>query len=846
VTREVVRIKLELASANQSTLEHDIQVYKDMTGAVGFSSIDWLGTEGGYNVLVTISGFTLEFLFQICKRKISLKTILLLLHQVISRLEDLHAKDYVYGKITPKNLHMGQGKFGAQVSVTSLGHAKKYMVQGPHQGSSINVADRYASINTHKGIPNSYCDDFESWWYVMLHFCRGSLPWEGDTCPEAILEKKDNTTPEELFHGFPSEFASSLGYIKSLPPGGKPDYKYLRTIFWDLFTRLSFAKDYTFDWTFHKHHPDCMESVQYGEGGLLAQLKGPSEITQQQIENEVNSKQHSLRHDIEVEAKFYLEILRDLFEAKKACEKLHEEQSSRMRLTDEQSQALIAAHRKVLNEYCDFFFAAWHPCSTESLRRSVKVKETPSRMWHTGIYSLFQLLRHHSVRHSLTFLRLAYSMVALIMEYVPINEDHLWAEMLGGLARCIVKVSVGDADVSKCWSGVPGRWYNKAADEYPHIGRLQYHLGAIAEPKIIRQLFHFSKALISVTPFPNTWQSLMMLFELFPEGPQLTSWGDSLVESTLVKVHGVLFRHGSIQEYKSLMIQFRSGLCDHIGRLRKEFSQQSSEIAFILCAAARGFGGSPTYDHQKTHVENTQETRQLETYQASLEQEGSHSAASRVQDETYRAPKAIHQKRSDVPGSATGTMLASSTFTDASYIILHAQRELGRTVSVACAGGEEVLPFMHVVLVYLTFIPDEASHVRQCMSWYNISRFVNTLRKHVVESQSETMEFPQQQTIAGRQLPEDYDLRGSSLVEEYFPLGFFDDLNPSTEDRMKERPDYVVYRAKRIWYLAHKLAAAKYMEYDSLKQEFSIKAELVPLPHCFGLSVDPDNHQGSS
>jgi len=41
---------------------------------------------------------------------------------------------------------------------------------------------------------------------------------------------------------------------------------------------------------------------------------------------------------------------------------------------------------------------------------------------------------------------------------------------------------------------------------------------------------------------------------------------------------------------------------------------------------------------------------------------------------------------------------------------------------------------------------------------------------------------------------------------------------------MKERPEYVVYRAKRIWYLAHKLALAnRYLEYNPVKQEFSTR-----------------------
>ena len=46
---------------------------------------------------------------------------------------------------------------------------------------------------------------------------RGTTPYSGS---ELILKKSD-TTPEGLFHGFPHEFASSLSYVKSLPPGKK-------------------------------------------------------------------------------------------------------------------------------------------------------------------------------------------------------------------------------------------------------------------------------------------------------------------------------------------------------------------------------------------------------------------------------------------------------------------------------------------------------------------------------------------------------------------------------------------------------------------------------------------------
>src|SRR6266496_1312124 len=137
-----------------------------------------------------------------------------------------------------------------------------------------------------------------------------------------------------------------------------------------------------------------MNFAQYDENGLLAQFEGPP-ITAQQMEDEINSKRHSQRHDIEVEAKFYLETLRGLSEAENSCEKLRREQSLRTRLTDEQSQALITAHSEVLNKCCDFFFIAWHPHSTELLRCLAKVNEMPNRMWYCGIFSLLELLQHY-------------------------------------------------------------------------------------------------------------------------------------------------------------------------------------------------------------------------------------------------------------------------------------------------------------------------------------------------------------------------------------------------------------------------------------------------------------------
>ncbi|CAK0888657.1 unnamed protein product [Prorocentrum cordatum] len=262
---KVVAVKMEWQKAEKTDkLLWEAELYKELQHGEGIPRVRWVGSQGEYNMMVLdVLGPSLDDLFK-KQRRFSVKTVVMIAKQVITRLEFVHNCGVLYRDIKPHNFLIGVGEEVGRIYLVDFGLSKRYLdaTTGDHykckieKGRGIAGTVRYSSPFLHDGYEASRRDvDLFALGYVLMHLLRGDLPWldishkDKKVRNKRIGQKKAETSDKELCSGFPSQFVDYFRYMRSVGFYDKPDYNRLQAILDKVLKELKLKNDLVYDWS---------------------------------------------------------------------------------------------------------------------------------------------------------------------------------------------------------------------------------------------------------------------------------------------------------------------------------------------------------------------------------------------------------------------------------------------------------------------------------------------------------------------------------------------------------------------------------------------------------------------
>ncbi|GAP86596.1 hypothetical protein SAMD00023353_2001470 [Rosellinia necatrix] len=459
-------------------------------------------------------------------------------------------------------------------------------------------------------------------------------------------------------------------------------------------------------------------------------------------------------------------------------------------LNNEQWQALIALHRTLLHEHHDFFLASQHPSANSAIKRLASKYAMPARMWRHGIHSFLELLRHRlpgSLEHMLTFIYLAYSMMALLYETVPAFED-TWIECLGDLGRYRMAIEDEDIRDREVWTSVSRQWYSKASDKAPTTGRLYHHLAILARPNALQQLYYYTKSLCVPIPFQSAKESIMTLFDPILGVGSYQHAHLPHVDIAFVKTHGILFTHKQPGKFQQVVAEFLGSLDSHINGIGKGWLEAGYYIAIANCCALLSYG------------------KEENPIMASIRNQ---TDEQRIQD----ISPGIHPSRQ------------SKHFEDALHLVMGTHE-----VVLSRRDDENVLPYIHITMVfmsYLTRFPAALGQFERRFPWKLFSLMLNEFLNLSTDlNRICSNDFPRENNTPPRPLPEDFALKGLLFVDQYHPEDWFSNEKIDDDEKYFEKASMAGVRRERILWLSYKIAqAGRGLTYNEGANQFGVLPE---------------------
>lgn len=244
---------------NKKYLQNEAMILKKLKKS-GFPKIIWHGEDFLLNnhtfLIINQLGPSIKELFILCKKKFTLKTVLMIGILCVDILKYLHSKNFIHKNINPDNLFVGIENMSNSIILANYEYSEKFkddfidFHKGLKENDEFVDNKLFSSIRSDLFMNSSRRDDFESLGYLLVYLLKGGLPWEKylDFGYQSIESFKREILIGELCEGLNYEFCVLLNYFRDLGFEQVPNYAFIKDVLVKLFNQKGFTFDFKFDW----------------------------------------------------------------------------------------------------------------------------------------------------------------------------------------------------------------------------------------------------------------------------------------------------------------------------------------------------------------------------------------------------------------------------------------------------------------------------------------------------------------------------------------------------------------------------------------------------------------------
>lgn len=250
-SRDKVAVKVEAPSSLKPVLEWESLILKSLQDCPYVCRYYYHGKHGDSTVLVMeLLGDSMSMLRMSPDsiHGVPLAKAVSVALEMLDCIEAFHRHGYVHRDIKASNFALSatadrNSAKNARYYIIDFGLSRQHLgedrkVLPPRPVAEFRGTSMYASLSSHRRQELGPKDDLWSWFYLVMDFLRGELPWAVDAQQknrETVLRLKEHYTennPNLLVEGLPgaTQLIDLMKYLQSLKYEDLPDYNHVRKL----------------------------------------------------------------------------------------------------------------------------------------------------------------------------------------------------------------------------------------------------------------------------------------------------------------------------------------------------------------------------------------------------------------------------------------------------------------------------------------------------------------------------------------------------------------------------------------------------------------------------------------